>query len=111
MEDGVGMWGKSWERRATKEGRMQERKKEGEGKDIKDGTWRDIGEGVWTHRWAVTPLRTSKDHSARLTRAGRGCRDRVPRANKGAFLCWRGRGWPLLSQGCLSPPPFDPHDG
>lgn len=38
MEDGVGMWGKSWERRATKEGRMQERKKEGEGKDIKDGT-------------------------------------------------------------------------
>ena len=46
MEDGVGMWGKSWERRATKEGRMQERKKEGEGKDIKDGTWRDIGEGT-----------------------------------------------------------------
>ena len=38
MEDGVGMWGKSWECRATKEGRMQERKKEGEGKDIKDGT-------------------------------------------------------------------------
>lgn len=36
MEDEVGMWGRTWECRVTK-GRMQERKEDGQGKDIKDG--------------------------------------------------------------------------
>lgn len=30
------MWGKTWGCRATKEGRMQQKNKEGQGKDIKD---------------------------------------------------------------------------
>lgn len=43
-------------------------------------------EGVWAPSLVVTALRTSWGYFACLTGGGRGCRDRTPRANKGAFF-------------------------
>lgn len=78
-------------------------------------------ESVWAPSLAATPPWTDGLVSRRpsLAGGGRGCRDRAPSTNKGAFLCWPGRGWPLFSRGCdvawlpLSPPPSPchPHGG
>lgn len=118
MEDGVGMWGKTWERRATKEGRMQERKKEGEGKDIKDGTWRDIGEGTrevgacngetWRNLRGSEPLE-SWEQSLNLPGGGAPQRPAKPRPLPGGEA--EGAGAPIVAMetvGASSSNPWQP---